>query len=224
VSYNDTLIRTIDARIEAALAGRLTARGTVLARRTAGFGTDTRVLFDDADQAVWIQSVGNCEALEDDRVICLRADGVWTVLGVLARRGASADTFRVNGFTVGTTTSGSYVDMPGSPTVKFVKRYDSSHVRTGVQLSAYASVQAAAIGRVGVSFVGPSGTTTYDVARFYFNTLQEHHSFAGTQEAAGGHAAGEYDVTFRWRRESGGTGVLNVDGNDWGSLDLEERF
>lgn len=220
-TYNDSLQTQIDARIRAALS-RITARGTALERTTTGLGLSVRVLFDDADTPQWIQTVGNVEVLENDRVVCVNADGVWTVVGVLARRSASNETFRVQGFTVGGTTSGAFVDMPGSPTVGFLKRYDDSHVRVTMNLSAYADTTGQTI-RFGVAFVGEAGSTDYDVSHFYFNTALEHHSMGGTAEVAQGSPAGLYSVVLRWRRPQNAN-QIRVDAQDWATLDMEERF
>lgn len=121
-------------------------------------------------------------------------------------------------FPSGSTTSTTYVDMPGPMDTTFTARGPSSGrpYNMMVSISTYATV---ATGNV---FVGLNiNGTDFDICQLFFNTLSQHQSFSGWRNLniAGLTDGTNYTARLRWRVQSGVTG--NVDSNDIFSVRIE---
>lgn len=115
----------------------------------------------------------------------------------------------------GTTTSATFVDMPGPPAVTITKAYSDTRLLIALHATSFSTVLGT-VARFGVSIAG----TDSDIAGLTHNLASTHLqvSGAGVFAAAG---AGTVTVTGRWRRVSG-TGVLTMDANDWVSITVQE--
>jgi hypothetical protein len=216
MAYNDLLMEVIDQRVAAGVA-RDTATGTVSARSTTGTGA--QVVFDGSALAVPVKVAGGVHAFAGDRVALQRFGADWVVVVSFTPRGPSrATTGGALGF--GTTTSVTYVDMPGPVQLAFTKWYDLTTVVARIEVAAYTTGAGDTGVRYAVNMATGAGSTDYDVAHFFFNPGVQHLPVAGTAPITG-LVAGVYTVTARWRRTAG-TGTLTVDSNDWLSMDLNE--
>lgn len=117
----------------------------------------------------------------------------------------------------GTTTSGTFVDMPGSPTLSITKKYPSG--LTNIKASLTTGASSSAINDT-VSFALLINGVDQVIMTTFINVAAVHVYFASTILLTG-LDAGTYSVVVRWRRVSG-AGTLSTDVNDWTSLTLEE--
>lgn len=226
-AFDRGIIDTVDARIEVSRE-RTIAIGTVQTRDTVGPGTT--VVFDDTDIAMPVKTPGHVHILENDRVVLQLFETTWVVLGTFNRRQMG----EANGVSFGpsagaSTTSGTFVDMPNSPSINFTKRYDLTAVRVGLVTGMYVST-APTLVQTAIRIAGQSGTltastfTAYDTltCHFSFNTALEHGILPGWQREVG-MPAGDYTLTARWRRPSG-SGTLTNDLNDRTQIEVDEIY
>lgn len=117
----------------------------------------------------------------------------------------------------GSTTSATFVDMPGSPTLTFVKKYPASltHVKAFLSTGAFSSTT-----NTGVAFALAIAGVDRQILSTLINVANAHVYFSG-EILLTGLPAGLLSATGRWRRTSG-AGTLQSDGSDWTSLTLEE--
>jgi len=116
----------------------------------------------------------------------------------------------------GNTTSVTYVDLPGSPSVNFTKRYSAASTSIEVELAIGSYASAAGIGLdFGVLINGVDTTVTH----FFHNPGNEHQMAVGAEDITG-LADGTYTIKPRWRSSAGGQ--INQDNNDWISLRAHE--
>lgn len=225
--YDEGLIRVMDARIAAA-GLRRDAFGVVEARDTTGPGA--MVTMDGSTVAVPVKVFGHVHCIEDDRVALTLIEGTWCVIGTFGRRTLAEASSRVVGPGVaGTTTSGSYVDMPVPPqVVSFIKRYDATAVRVQIATTLWSSVADTDV-RIGMRVAGRAGTATeasftavdVDVGRLQLDTAFVRGTVVGMNRLL--IPAGEYTMTARWRR-SAGTGELRHDSADQTNMEIDEVF
>lgn len=131
--------------------------------------------------------------------------------------GANSVEFRTNGLSL-STTSGSFVDVPGAST-SFTKLLGTSASNVVVEISPSlsASVAGTAID-IGINMNGTDTVAT----NFYLNTTN--HTDVPTGVATfTGVAAGSYTVKARIRRTTG-TGTLTQDGNDSVLIKIREKL
>lgn len=118
--------------------------------------------------------------------------------------------------TAGTTTSITYVDMPGSPGVTITKLYDETALRITTHLSWYSTGSSAS-----ALFAATSGSSQVFLARqsTVNNTLGNHTVVSGTA-AVTGISRGLQTWTGAWAQAGGGT--LTQDTSDFYSICVEE--
>lgn len=114
-----------------------------------------------------------------------------------------------------TTTSATYVNMPGTSSLAFTKKATSTKLVVTLNTSFWSTVNGTA-SRIAVRI----DTTDYDCTNFYFNTANEHTQLSCTVVISGS-AAGSKTLQARWRRVSG-TGTLQMDTNDWTGITVIE--
>ena len=122
------------------------------------------------------------------------------------------------GITPGNTTSATFVDVPGSPTLSITKKYPASltHIKATLSTGAFSSAV-----NTGIAFaLLISGVDRQILGSLLINTANAHTYFSGTILLTG-IPAGVVTAVIRWRRVSG-AGLLQMDGNDWTSLTLDE--
>lgn len=115
----------------------------------------------------------------------------------------------------GTTTSASYVNMPGTPQVSFTKVDAASKVRIDFHASLYTTAYPTHV-QFGVN-IGGSDTL---IAELEMNIQDFHHQVSGVNLISG-LAAGTYTVQGRWRRGAG-PGTLTTTTDDQTSFAVSE--
>jgi hypothetical protein len=112
------------------------------------------------------------------------------------------------------TTTGTFVDMPNSPSVEWTKARDLTVMRFAVQASASGSNLANII-ELALHVISDDGVTDYVETIAHMKTTNggEHDHFTGLVQAASAHPAGGYAAVVQWRRTSG-TGFIQVDADD----------
>lgn len=125
----------------------------------------------------------------------------------------------------GTTTSITFVDMPGPPTLSFTKMTAASRLRVDLTGTFFSATASAGL-RAGISFSGASGDFEITGLGNTNTSLGNHVAYAGhvildPASISGGIPAGTHTVTGRWRRNAG-TGTLTLDTADIWHLCITE--
>lgn len=116
----------------------------------------------------------------------------------------------------GTTTSATYVNMPGSPAVTLTKAYLSSRLHV-----VFTSDVQSTLANTSVRFaVNITGVGDGDIAQLVINPANTHLQVAGTAIFPA-NVEGTVVVTGRWRRVAGG-GTLTIGTDDWVSISVLE--
>ena len=115
----------------------------------------------------------------------------------------------------GSTSSASYVDVPGAIDLAFTKR--AAHTALAMWGTMTQYVSGPGLTAHGVLING----VDYSVGDFYFNDASKHHTIGMGNIIAAGLAAGNYNARLRWRIVSGGISQ-NVDNNDVANYFIEE--
>jgi hypothetical protein len=219
VTFTDTAsqqIAVIDSRIRAAKLQE-NAFGTV--QSLASTGVDVQVVFDGSTVSMPVKALGNVPLAIGDRVtLDLYVGRTWVITGNFTRRRPGFVHDRLFA-TSGTTTSSSFVDYPGSPTIQFIKQYDESTVVVKLTIGLRVPSVTDTIGKTAFRISGTPGTETetlytaadFESSHIVFNTANKHEILPGSTHVA--LDAGDYTFTARWRRVSG-TGTLTSDSND----------
>lgn len=127
------------------------------------------------------------------------------------------------GMSAGTTTSATFVTMPGTPTVALTKSSPNSGMKIDLAGTFFSTVASAGL-VVGVSLDVIATDETITAVSNTNSSLGNHTTFAGhilLDAATVSMPAGAYTLTGIWRR-SAGTGTLNVDSGDVWSCCVEE--
>lgn len=116
----------------------------------------------------------------------------------------------------GTTTSGTYANMPATSSVNLTKASANTRLRIEFACTTFVTV-ASTIVQFGVLV----NSTDYDISRLFFNPASTHQACPTGVVYISGLAANIWTVQARWRRVSG-TGTVTTDANDWVTLDVQE--
>jgi hypothetical protein len=198
-------------------AGRpaVTKMGTVATRELTG--TRATVVFDGSSGTA--QPVKCFESVVvgvGDRVGLIRYEADWIITGNYTGRGLADVSGHFQFSSLTQITSGSYVDMPSSPGVSYVKTRDSTIMRFAAGVSAYGS-NAANGAYLGLRITSSDLVTDYDqdIRKQMLNrpSADVHVFWSGVRNASSAHPAGAYTATARWYRYSG-TGFIQVDAED----------
>jgi hypothetical protein len=119
--------------------------------------------------------------------------------------------------TAGSTTSATFANMPGNPTLPFTKKYPASLTNLKAELTTGAFSSAI---NTGVAFALLIDGNDRQIMSLLINVAAAHVYFGSTILLTG-LAANTYSAVGRWRRVSG-AGTLQSDGNDWTSITLDE--
>lgn len=159
-----------------------------------------------------------------DRVGLIKYESEWIVTGNYSRRELGGALYCEQFAGSATTTSATFVDMPGSPTAEVTMKYrDDSLLRVQADVSLYATVVSTVV-EIAAYVASADGTVGYDEVLFRraINEANSHRDMGGGSETAVGYVGGQgYSVTLRWRRVSG-TGTLTSDTNDSAMLRVDE--
>jgi hypothetical protein len=115
------------------------------------------------------------------------------------------------------TTSATYVNMPGTSSVAFTKEDGSTKLVVTLNVSAFAAA-AATIAQYGILVAG----TDYNCTQLFYNTANEHAHVSCTI-VIDSIAAGAQTIQARWKR-SGVVGNITQDAGDWLNLTVQETF
>lgn len=222
MAYNDRQLDIIDQRVRSARADEL-RMGSVTERDPDS--TSAMVTMDDSSVAVPVKVFGDCPAAAGDRVGLVKLGSEWVVFGtftgVTTAPLGSANVQATLGS--GTTSSGAWADIPGTPGFTFTKVKTDTVVRMALAVSAFVTT-ANVYAKWGFEFdpVGVGSTVDYEVAAHLYNAASVYHHASGFIRVAD-IAPGEYTVTGRWSRFSG-SGTMNVDGNCQISMECTEEL
>lgn len=119
-------------------------------------------------------------------------------------------------FAAGTTTSATYVNLPGPPTVTITKAFVTSRLYVGITATIQSTLaNTSARLAAGITNVGDG-----DIAQLVINPANTHLQVAGAAIFPAPFA-GSITVTGRWRRVAGG-GTLTTGTDDWVSIVVME--
>lgn len=159
----------------------------------------------------------------EDRVGLVRFEGEWIIVANYTLRTLSQAIYDGQFAASSSTTSASFVDMPGSPTAVIEPKYRDV---TSLRLSLHFSMRTDVTGTVvefGLYVASSDGGTAYDeiIGKRAINEANSHRDFGGWTDAANLPGGYTYSATARWRRVSG-TGQLTSDANDAVYVRIEE--
>lgn len=185
--------------------------------------TIVNVIFDGSEQAVPIRTFANVRPRRGDRVGVLKFGADWVVVGVYGPQWPQENGMQdVNAS--GTTTSASFVDMPGPKEFVFVKEYEYTRIRMGGSFAVYTVTADANVGFgfriIGTEASNQSFAQDYTMALFRYATVSQRLHVSGFKRVQDV-PAGEYLIRARWKR-TGGTGTLTCDGNP-DAISMEAR-
>jgi len=128
------------------------------------------------------------------------------------------DSVRLTPTTTRTITTSSWTNFPDTSSLTFTKHSNDTKVIATVCASGYVTAVAATASNWGLSV----GSTTYEVAYFFFNVTDDHAATSGMKQITD-LPAGAYTSQLRWRRVDG-TGTVATDGNNRISFSVEETY
>lgn len=166
------------------------------------------VIFDGDTVPIAAVNMSGSWAFPTNRVYCLMIPQLGNFVTGRSEPAGSIKAFNAVA-TVGGTSSGSYSNMPGSPSVSITKSASTS-LLASLQISAYSS---SAVN--GAELAVSVNSSDYQLCRIGFNIVNNHTTLGG-QRIITGIPAGSFTVTARWRVLVGGT--VAQDANDWVSL------
>lgn len=230
MAYYERMIQLVDARI-AASRQKVVDFGTVQDRDTVGPGAT--VVFDGSQDASPVKVPGHVHCFAGDRVVLHLVKGTWVVQGTFNRRLLSEASTRLLGPGAGgTTTSATFVDQPVGISMAFNKRYDLTAVILRLNSPCYVPTASATSVQTAVRIAGAPGTLTAstftpvdsNVGFHHFSTaaVNQHIPVIGALRTLA-MPAGNYVLTPRWRRVSGGA-TLSQDDKDLVILEADEIF
>jgi hypothetical protein len=196
------------------------AVGTVQAVTTSSFLA--QVIMDGTSVAVPAKLFQHTWCEVGDRVALDLYGSDWFVSGVMKvtpfERSWRESSLQTNGSS-GSTSSGSYADMPGNPSWTVNKQFDSTKLRHDFACSMYAD----AIGRSVTLGVQLSGGTTLDVVKGHWantgGSLPGIRMFIVGWVYQTGIDAGTYTAEARWKQTGG---VITTDSDDRWSFSTRE--
>lgn len=119
-------------------------------------------------------------------------------------------------FAAGITTSATYVNLPGPPTVTIVKAYLTTRLRVDIHATVQSSLANTSV-RLAANIAGVGDG---DISQLVINPASTHLQMSGTAVFPAA-VSGSVVVTGRWRRVAGG-GTLTVGTDDWFSMTVQE--
>jgi hypothetical protein len=208
--------RIDDSRVRSTKMGTVTGRDTTGARCLVTFDGSSGVSQPVKCPESVVVDVGN-------RVGLVKFESDWTITVNHSLETLCDQVSSFQWASSGTTTSVTFVDMPSSPSITFVKLRDATVLRIYVALSLYTTV-AATVFHIGFHIASLDGLISYDEDVFHraINTANAHADYSGWI-TTGALAAGSYTGTARWLRTSG-TGTMTTDSNDSISTRVQEAM
>ena len=116
----------------------------------------------------------------------------------------------------GTTTSATYVNLPGNPSMTLTKTYLQTRIRLDLHVTSFSTLTNTSV-RYAINI---NGSTDGDMCQIVINPANTHTQVSGTVIFPFT-ASGSVPLVARWRRPAGG-GTLTTDTNDWLSMTAQE--
>lgn len=224
MSYDADLIALIDQRIRAHTR-RERAVATVQNRDTTGPGA--LAVFDGSSVGVPVKVLGNVFCKPGDRVVVDLYGSEWIVTGSFTATTFGEASRLLFGlpFATGSLMSPFYVDLSEFGALTFSKAFDETYIRIGMRASGYVSVaptRASWAARITqIAGVTPYPATDHTVCILEYNTASVHQGVYSAYRIVGV-PAGTYEITMRWRRDSGAGGITS-DTNDLMLIEVDEQ-
>lgn len=217
-SYAASEVQLIDDRITQNTA-KVTKMGTVTGRDTTG--PRVLVAFDGSSGVAQPVKCPESVVVDvGDRVGLVRYESDWTVTVNHTLRTLCDAMNGLQWVSTGTTTSATFVDMPNSPSLEFIKVRDNTFLRIWAGVSMFVSASPT-VATIGMHLLSGDGLVSYDETMFHrAGQANIHHDYS-SWITTGAVMAGSYVATARWLRLSG-AGTLTVDGNDSISIHIKE--
>lgn len=219
--YASSVLALIDARVDHARP-IVTKMGTVQSRDTTG--ARAMVAFDGSSGVA--QPVKCFETVivdSGDRVGMVKFESDWIIVGnyTLRTLGTSAMNFTWTG--TSTTTSATYVDLPSSPALAFLKVRDDTQIRIRLAMSMYSATAGFTVFKIAarVTLAGLTVDYDQDILHFDISQTSPHVPLFGIATTTGDIPAGNYTLTGRWLRSTG-TGTGTVDTQDMIMIEAQE--
>lgn len=217
--YPTSQVQLIDSRI--ADAARRPARmGTVQWRSPGDLAGEpgmyaVGVTFDGSSgTAQPVKCFESVLVAEGDKVGVIRYEDDLIITGNYTLRTLGDASYDAS-FAAGTTTSASFVDMPGSPTAFMPIKYrDATLLRATLHFS-LTSTATATVVEFACFIQSSDGSISYDeiIGHRAINEANSHRDLGGWSDTAALPGGQSYAITGRWRRVSG-AGTLTTDAND----------
>jgi hypothetical protein len=213
-------IRVIDQRIHRYFGVRDRDRGVVTSRSTLWYDDVCQVAFDIGGFSAECQIAADVDVREGDRVLVEYFDPHWVVTHSLSKHAlGSAGTIYAN--SAGTTTSGSFVTMPGAVSVTLTKYFDDTYVWAWCFTHMWSTLASTN------TILAATLVSTATGTRYEGQVCRHRWSYDSDRMIIGGFnpalvlPAGTYTLTAEWLR-SDGTGVLTTDAHGWTFLGASE--
>jgi len=116
----------------------------------------------------------------------------------------------------GTTTSGSYANLPGNPSATINKKYASTRLKVTAFVETFSTLANTSVD-LGAA-MGATGDVT--IWHHVHNPANVHDMYGGVRFVTG-MGAGSHTITGRWRRPAGG-GTVTMNADDYFCLAVEE--
>lgn len=218
--YAGSLLQVIDERV-AAGARLQTKMGVVQSRDTTGARAMV-ALYGSSGAPQPVKCFEGVLVEAGDQVGLVKFESDWIIVGNYTLRTLGSAQMSLTFGSLTTTTTATYIDLPGSPVVSVLKTRDTTQLRIRIIMSFYTDANGTVF-RIGNRIVNPDGAIDYDhdVFRFDINTPNAHHSAGGLSTTTGALPAGLYTLTGRWLRLSG-TGNLKIDAQDQYHIEVDE--
>jgi hypothetical protein len=218
-AYAQSLVELIDSRIDQATP-KVAKMGTVTGRDLWAYSgplpSRALVVFDgSAGVAQPVKCPESVVVHVGDRVGLVRFESDWIITINYSLQTLCNAMNRFTWASLLTTTSTSFVDMPNSPTVEFVKERDATFLRVYMSVSLYATGTPSQIFHIGMHLDSADGSVSYDedIVGSTINVASVHAEWAGWV-TTGALPAMSYVGTARWFKSGAGTMTLTVDSND----------
>lgn len=215
--FGKDLVEFVDNRIAFKQRNDI-AKGVCLEDMAANSVT-CLVQFDGSSASVIVKTMERT-VRQGDRVGLIKLGTEWTVFGVFGKQSFPTQTSWQT-LSAGSTTSFTFVDIPGWSAFTFVKQFDATNFVVDINLTCFftsANNTRYAVSPVysGVYTNGTSGDLI-----FYANVLNQHLTFSSKRKWT--LPAGSYQVGMQWRRSTG-TGFIQSDGEDHMDVSIKEEW
>lgn len=211
-TFGQGLVEISQDRVDAAVSANA-KMATVIGRDAAGPGAQV-IFYGSAGGQSDVKCPESVIVAEGDLVALVKVEHDWLIVANYTGRSLADEAIDTSWSSLTQVTPTTFVDMPNSPTIDWIKMRDSTIMRFSLQTSAFGSNTANQV-KHALHITSSDGATDYveEISHMVMNTTGDHYHFTGSVKAASAHPAGGYSAVVQWRRSSG-TGFIQVDAND----------